>query len=730
MKPTVPREVIAGAARLVVCAALVFSLPTTAGAQQSTQLPGIIVTGGENAQSTGDATPTVIDGRPVTETPAGPVDGYRAITGSIATKTETPIRETPQTINVIPGLVIQDQRANNVAEALRNVSGVQPQPEIATPATENTVVRGFRDFYTRTWVDGFPVLYGAGDLNSLVNVERIEVLKGPSAILYGGGVGEPVGGVINIVTKKPEAKTSGKIGIKFGSFRHLQPFFDINQPVTENVRFRFTGDYTSKSSVFDVAESERYNLNPSLLFTNNDTTSLLLQARFSRWSQQEYQGLPAVGTVAGSFRLRPSLFIGPRDVPDSFSNHDAITATLKHKFNDTWSTELKGRLSQSDFEESAQAILNNSPDFPPSTWGLFNAELAQQQREATVSGHVIGKFQAGIVSNTILIGADFSKVEDEGYLKSAFVGVTDLTNPSFPDWVDPYDGPNDLFVDSTTAGLTAQWQGKFWNRLHITASARLAHITQDYTDTGTGNRSELEETAVLPRIGAVIDITRSVSLFAGYSQGMRAQPFTVYVNEPEPERTEQIEGGIKFNFSNQFAGTLSVYEINRENVPVFLANFTTDTAGLQRSRGFEADVTWQIGPAWKILASYAYTNAEFLTAVETAGIQVGNTPFGVPDHSGRLWVNYAFQDPTLKGLKVGVGIYASSEKFVTDTNALKTDAFYSVDATVSYETKQYEAALSFKNLTDNDYFDSYPYFDGRVYQPAGFAAYGTLALKW
>ena len=133
-----------------------------------------------------------------------------------------------------------------------------------------------------------------------------------------------MGGVININSKLPKAKAFGEVGIKFGTNSFIQPFFDINQPINDNVLFRVTGEYTTANSNIDVIDQTRYNKNPTLTLTNNDDTTFTLQGKFSRWSQQEYQGLPATGTVTGNFRIKPDLFIGNQDIPDSTAEFKGI----------------------------------------------------------------------------------------------------------------------------------------------------------------------------------------------------------------------------------------------------------------------------------------------------------------------------------------------------------------------------------------------------------------------
>ena len=269
------------------------------------------------------------------ETTAGPVDGYRALSAFSATKTATPIEQIPQSIQVIPKSVITDQNNVTVTEAIQNVSNVQgisPLSIGTTGPSGGTTVRGF---LAQQYLDGLNVMYNAGNRDSLVNVERIEVLKGPNAILYGGGTGAPVGGAINIVSKLPTDQASAETGVTFGTNNYLLPYFDINQPLSadKTVLFRFTGSYTATDSFVDVLHQDRYSLNPTLTLTDKEDTTLTIQGRASRFEGQAYEGLPAVGTVAGNFRINPDLYIGPSNIPKSYSEVESVTVTFDRKLD-------------------------------------------------------------------------------------------------------------------------------------------------------------------------------------------------------------------------------------------------------------------------------------------------------------------------------------------------------------------------------------------------------------
>jgi len=695
--------------------------------------------------------------QPVVETTAGPTQGYRALSADGSTKTRTPIERLPYSMVVLPKDIIEDQRSLSVDEVLRNASGVQGENKLVIGNTtlQPLTIRGFG---AEQWLDGLAVTYTTGFRDALAHVERIEVLKGPNAILYGGGPGAPIGGAVNVISKLPTPIAHSEYGFTVGSHGYLRPYFDINQPISADgtVLFRMTGEYLSAGSFVDVIETKNYFINPSLTFTNKTDTSLTIQARLSRAEQQAYPGLPVTGTLVGSFRLDPDTFLGPRDMRPSISEVQGLTVTFDHKFNPYLTANIKARVDQSKFAQYSQLLLNGdftggTPLLPPSTWALANTELVQDQTSFAINPSLQAKFNFGASRNTVTLGADYSRVTDKGHMYSDFLGngclffisplcplgaTVDLTNPIFST---PFTRPSPLspefvpFFDFdnvyTTKGAYAQIQSSIFERVHLMGGLRLASLEIDYLEKGLG-RFVTEETKVLPRAGVVVDVLPGLSVFASYSEGMRGVPFSTAFLQPEPELSAQFETGIKFNLGAGLTGSAGYFRIERSNVAVGLG-LGVAARSEQLSQGFEADVLWQPTRNLKILASYAFTNAEFADDVQVPlGVLEGNKIPAVPEQSGRLWANYSFDEGMLRGWSVGAGIYLASGSFVDAANLYKTDGYFTVDAKIGYATETYSAALHLKNLTDEAYFTPYTWLGGQVAPGEGRTIYGTFAYKF
>jgi iron complex outermembrane receptor protein len=720
--------------QLVVCLAAALICFSWGSVSAQTALPPIVVEGQTQDTEGGNEAASAT----VQQTTAGPVDGYRALTAASATKTDTPIEQIPQSIQVVPRSVIEDQGNLTVTEATHNVSNVQATNDLVLGNTDLQSVK-IRGFGAEQWLDGMTVIYDTGWRDAFANVERIEVLKGPNAILYGGGPGAPIGGAVNVVSKLPTEEAGGEVGFIFGSHSYLRPWFDVNTPLTADgtVLFRFTGEYATANSFVDVVESENYSINPTLTLTNKTDTTLTVQGRASRSEQQAYQGLPVTGTIVGDFRIDPDTFLGPSDIIPSYSEVHGVTVTLDHKLDSIWSANVKARWSDSAFDQHSQSVINAdftgaTPFIDPSTWALGNIRLFQEQEEISINPSLQAKFEYGPSRNVLLFGVDYSRVTDQGFMNSElFIGLVDLTNPVFPIPYTP--PPAGAFFDFdsvyTTKGAYTQLQSTIYNRVHLLGGVRLANIEIDYLEKALldGPKDfQTDETKLLPRAGVLVDLFPGLAVYGSYSEGMRASPFS-QVTSPKPEESTQREAGLKFNIANQLSGTVAVFEIERSNiaVPIGLGNAILSE---QVARGFETDLIWQPNENWRVLANYAYTNAEFADNLQ--GVPEGNRVPGVPEHSGRLWINYAFDPAVARDWSVGAGIYLASSQYVDAANLYKTDGYFTVDAKIAYDPGPYSAALHVKNLTDEDYFVPYTWLGGQVAPGEGRVVYGTLTYKF
>lgn len=430
----------------------------------------------------------LVGGRPVETTTAGPVRGYQALTSRGLTRTDTPIERVPQSMVVLPRRVIDDQGATTQSEAFRNVSGVQP----LSPHSAGQGSPFVRGFLAERFVDGLPNFYDYGARDLTINVERIEVLKGPGSIFYQGGP-NPIGGAINVVSKLPTMTRFATAGVTVGSYGMVSPFLDVNQPLNadKTLLFRVTGQYERTGAVIDKLDRRTFSLNPTLMFDNRNGTIVTLQGHISQHRQQDYPGLPIAGTLDRSgYTVRRDLFPVNRNLPKADSRLMSLTARIDHTINEVWSVNTTARIAQARFREPAQFVFGNTPAVPPSTFGIWNADLNQDQTEVSGNANAVAKFDWGVTKNRFLFGLDYNRVKDDGIFNGALVGVTDFANPVFLAFAHPPEGAFTTFQKPRNTyqqfGVTAQLQTTAWDKLHVLAALKLAHVNIDSRDSSAG----------------------------------------------------------------------------------------------------------------------------------------------------------------------------------------------------------------------------------------------------
>ena len=688
------------------------------------------------------------------------VMGYTAINASSATKTDTPIMEIPQAIQVIPEAVLIDQDLQTLSSAVENVSSVVA-PKSTELLTSDFIVRGFKSQF---YLDALPAFGSANiaDPLSLVNVERVEIAKGPSATLFGGGLGAPIGGLINVVSKSPMPESKYSVSLRGGSFATINPSFDFNQPLTsdDKVLFRLTGEYEHSESFIDELRNEQYAIFPTLSVDFSEDTRLILRGQYSRIEFLEYAGLRAEGTIApaldandktGETLATPSYSIprfrysGATDTPDSVVENKMLTLEFSHRFSPHVKASVNARYFENDLEENSsfshRLFIENSfrgQNLKPSEFVFNSGLLDSSVQEFVVNPNIIFDFDTGPFTHKVLAGAEYDKTNTKAKLgTSGFNRRIDM----FIDMSDRFDDINHVevlpgrtpgFQDNSyqTIGVYIQDQIDLTDRLHVLAAIRWTTIELEERDQREGGSSKITNNdKFTPRVGATFDITDEVSVFAGYGEGFRAV-LALFGDTAKPEISNQIEGGFKFDFANLgLSGTMSGYQLIRENVPVPDPDgaFSSVQTGEQTAIGGELDLMWEPTESLAILGNYAYTDAT-LTKHSKPELGVGHRLPRVPQHSGRAAIRYRFQEGLLDGLSLGAGVTLSSSRHIKLPNTHKTNGFYRVDAQASYPlTENLKLTVNIQNLTNSKYYEPFLFLEDSVVAPGQpIAAFATL----
>ncbi|MBE9118006.1 TonB-dependent siderophore receptor [Lusitaniella coriacea LEGE 07157] len=631
---------------------------------------------------------------------------YLVPNATAGTRTDTPIIDTPQSIQVVPQRVLEDQQIIRVDEALRNVSGISGR--FGTFGTgENIAIRGF----TSNGFDSGPIVRNGFRVTNLLgtqetaNIERIEVLKGPSSVLYGQI--EP-GGIINLVTKQPLSEPFYELKLQAGSSGLIRPSVDLTGPLTEDasLRYRLNVAYQREDGFRNFeTETRRFFIAPVLSWDISDRTTLTLLLEYVDEKDPHDPGIPA---------LDEGVFDVPRDRitthPDSFVTNRSLTLgyDLKHQLDEGWTLNHGFRYVSQDY-----AILSLLPLSVDETAGtVFRAPASREyySSDYSVQTNIVGEFATGTIAHTLLFGVDlnFNRFDDR-FTKIDFpVGSSlNLSNPVFGAFPGSSFENATAFPDFDTeadrVGVFLQDQINFSDNFIVLASLRYDSV--DFRN--LFDETSRSDSAWSPRLGVVYKPTENLSLYASYSQSFNPNFGTdVNGNSFEPQKSTGYEIGIKAELlDGSLQATLAYFDITKENVTTADPNnqFFSVATGEQRSQGVELDIAGEILPGWNIIANYAYTDAR-ITKDNT--IPEGNRLFNAPYHGAGLWTTYEIQSGDLQGLGFGVGVNYVGDRAGDLANSFKVGDYFLTNAALFYERDNWRLGLNFNNLFNTNYIIS------------------------
>lgn len=653
--------------------------------------------------------PITVEGK--TESAYGPVEGYRAERSATATKTDTPIRDIPNSIQVVPQQIIEDQQAITLQEVLSNAAGVTFLG-IRGDIDLSFAIRGFDATILR---DGLNIK-GVTEIPTepeMANLERVEVLRGPS-VLY-GQVDEP-GGAINLVKKKPLDKPYYNFEFQAGNRGFVSPIVDLSGPVTEDgsLLYRVVALYRRENSFQDYDESfKRVFAAPSATWRPTRDTDLTVRLEYTRDREPRVLGLPAIGDSVADIPF-DRVMNNPNEVVDEESLIAGYEA--EHRFNESW--KLRNKFSYVYASYDADVLT-----FPLSlneTTGELNRlfiDMVQEHHNFSTDSNLQGKFRTGPFDHTGLIGFDYSRlfrrVDQRAGFSPQFLTPIDIFDPDY--FAVPVPNGGDLppfsLSDQTRhqTGVYVQNQVDLLDNLILVAGLRYDDFRIKsknlLTDTVT---QDFDDTALTPRIGAVYRPIEPVSLYANYAESYFPNFSTdAGGNFLPPEEGEGFEVGVKIDLvPDRLSSTLAFYNITKKNVATAdpVVPFASVATGEVRSRGFDADLTGEILPGWNVVAGYAYIDA--MVTEDNNADRVGNELFGIPRHSANAWTTYEIQGGRFKGLGGGVGFNYVGQRQGDLANTFKLDGYVVTNAGLFYRWRNWQARLNVDNIFDVDYIEA------------------------
>ncbi|MFC4231161.1 TonB-dependent siderophore receptor [Parasediminibacterium paludis] len=659
----------------------------------------------------------------------------------------------PQSITVIGKNVLQDQQVQRLSDVLKNVNGVY-LASTRGATQENFSARGYSFSSTNMFKDG--VRINSGTMPETSSLEKVEILKGSAAILYGN---VSPGGILNMVTKQPKFQQGGDVSCRTGSFDLYRPTIDRYGPINSKIAYRVNGVYENAGSYRNIPNSKRYFVNPSLLFKPSNRTELLLQADYLSHAFTPDFG---IGTYDNTKipNVGRSAFFGTA-WQYAKTQQISTTATLKHQLSNTW--QLNTSLSYQQYDrdyyatERIQAAANGDWVRP-----LSKTKNHEEYYIAQVSAN--GKLTIAGMQHTVLVGADADR-----YLTKA----TSYTNPTTYDTINIFDPKkytartdipiaNALRMITTPVirfGAYVQDLISITSKLKLLAGVRFSAQDARPIDTvtfATGVRkyavTNKVDKAFSPRVGLVYKITNLSSAFVSYANSFAINAGTdVFGNALAPSIIDQYEIGVKNNF---FGGALSAnvtaYRIVNNNLAqtaLFSADGITPNnnanlkalTGQTTSDGVEIDLGVHALKGLDVLAGYSYNFMRYTRTPNTIGSFIeGERLINNPASTANGSVFYTFSEGAVKGLKLGAAAFFTGIRFAgfnntkgqTQTYArnFEVSGFTTVDLSAGYSFKKYAIMTKVSNLTNTFNYYVHENYSVNPIAPTQFVA--TLLYKF
>ncbi|MBO9585676.1 MAG: TonB-dependent siderophore receptor [Flavobacterium sp.] len=648
--------------------------------------------------------------------------------------------DNPQSIQVIGSEVIEQQQAIRLSEVLKNANGVYVG-SARGGAQESFFSRGYDMSANNMFKNGFR--YNAGSIPDVSGLDKVEFLKGGSALLFGNVA---PGGVLNLVTKTPQFKSGGEVSMQIGSYSYYKPAFDLYGGLTKSIAFRINGSYENSESFRDVVKNERIYVNPSLLFVISPKTQITVQGDYLSADWTPDFGTGIIGTQI--LDLPRSAFYG-----SLWSNGNTKSASasvlLNHDFNKNW--KLNFNSSYQTYNRASKSTAQLSTVQPNGDW---TRPLVQNENLEQILGDQLslqGNFNTGSIKHQVFTGADWENSFATAYT-FAFTPANYDTINLFN--FDPSTQRNDIpdaratqiaKTETNRFGVYFQDLISITDKFKVLAGLRWswqeAEVTTYKETFANGKQTVKPENAVptvgakkldnafSPKFGLIYQPRKDVSIFGSYSTSFTPNTGTTADLKPiEPSIIDQYEAGIKTDFFKGLLSTnVTVYQITNSNLAQtaeFKADgsLNTDTnvkvlSGETKSKGVEVDITARPIDGLSIMAGYSYNDMRY---TKTSGLNgsfiEGDRLVRTPANTANLSFFYTVQEGILRNLSVGaVGNYIGdrlggwNDQISTDTTKypdgiyhreIPLEGYVTIDASVGYSWKKFSILCKLSNITN------------------------------
>ncbi|HEV7333473.1 MAG TPA: TonB-dependent receptor [Flavisolibacter sp.] len=658
-------------------------------------------------------------------------------------KIEVHPMDLPQSMAIVGQGLIREQQAQRLSDVIKNVNGVYMTTARGN-VQESFGARGYSLGSTNLFKNGSRI--NSGVMPEMSSLERVEVLKGSSAILYGQVA---PGGIVNMVTKQPKFTRGGEVSMRIGSYDLYKPSFDFYGPLSSSVAYRINGTYETANSFRDKVSSERYYINPSLLFKLGDRTDLVTEGDFLKHNFTPDFGIGSLDNTKIPDVPR-SRFMGTA-WQYSKTEQTTATVTLRHRFNDVWklNTSFAYQLYKRDYysTERIQALANGD-------WTRTLGKILTDENYYTGQVNLVGKFATGKMEHNLLAGVDADKTLT-GNNDFRFPAVANLGNNAYDkiNILDPgkYQQRTDIpeathirkrKAELNRVGVYAQDLIKLTSKLNVMAGIRWSYVETvgiDSTNLLNGAKTQGKtrfDQAFSPRVGLVYKPTTNTSLFASYSNSFVVNSGQdIYGKNLEPSIIDQYEVGVKNElFNGKLSANVTLYRIVNNNLaqtaPFLLDGSINANSGIKMmsgqttSDGVEVDLAAHLVKGLDVIAGYSYNFMRFTKTDTTHGsFKTGERLVNNPAHTANGSVFYTVPTGKLKGFKAGVTVMYVGERFGgwnTDvvknidqstgqikgpftyrSRIFEVDGFTTIDVSAGYSWKKVSLLGKVSNLTNS-----------------------------
>lgn len=707
---------------------------------------------------------------------------------TLSTKSNLTVMENPQPIAIVTHEVIEQQQAKQLSDVLQNVNGIYITSSRGN-SQDSFGGRGFILGNDNIFKNGSRI--NSGVFPEISGLERVEVLKGANAMLYGNTA---AGGVINMITKKPKFNFGGSIGLNAGSWNSYKPTVDIYGPLSKNIAFRVNGTYEYSESFRDVVQSEKYYFNPSFLFNLSEKSQLIVEADYLKNDFTPDFGIGSITNKDQSYRLNDvvsrNIFFG---TDWQYQNVEQVSTnvTFNHQFNERWSLNATAAYQNytKDYfsSERVQWIYDKTVDINRLSWKRPFGKTYNEQNYTSAQVNINGEFNTGKINHKVLIGADadYSQADSYTYNVSAPSNILFLDDPSTWGSIEmpSFTSNAKNRINTRRIGLYAQDYISLTKQFKVIAGLRWSYVENMPTLTtrfATNEKFEVansstSDNAISPKVGLVYMPNDNLSMFATYTNsfvsntGYTSDQFdSVNTNLPiqqvqnqlnalsrqsiKPTTVDQYEIGVKKNFwNNALAVNLTAYQIMYNNYyqtywfagqngqPVNSSDTNLkEFAGKMRSRGVELDITGNPTENLSIIGGFSYNNSVYIDTPEKGYLEKQRL-VRTPATTANASIFYKFTN-YVKGLKVGAGVYYIGDRIAGWNDSKSTDVsrngvsrmfelkdYTTVSLSVGYEWDKFSIQGKVGNLFDVVNYNVHENYSVNPITPRNY--YFTLTYK-